>query len=137
MSNERIHHFSNIFYVENQETARRHQLLPGQVVIVVRNRSRWIHFLCPCGCAEALAINIDPLSDSSWKLIQEQQFNAISLMPSIWRTTNCEAHFVIWRNHIYFCDSDEDLPEDAVIELREEWRRIRANRHYSSCDEVY
>ena len=31
------------------------------------------------------------------------------MYPSVWRTTGCKSHFIVWRSRIYWCDWHEEL----------------------------
>jgi hypothetical protein len=48
--------------------------------------------LCPCGCGEALHMNLIPDERPCWRLTKHQD-GTISLHPSIWRKKGCCAHF--------------------------------------------
>ena len=60
----------------------------------------------------------------------------ITLMPSVWRTTGCESHFIVWRNQVWWCEfgsdddrdtpvvAEESWPLEMEDELKSEWRRL-------------
>jgi hypothetical protein len=122
----------------------------GRFVVVVRETARAALFDCPCGCGEVVAINLDPRTGLAWRLRIDE--GGATLMPSVWRTTGCRSHFIVWRSGIWWCrfrgedlseddeaSSDrahrdasagvgEEWPEAMDVELREEWRRIRGQR---------
>src|SRR4051812_22851407 len=120
----------------------------GRLAVVVRDTPRAALFDCPCGCGDLVIINTDPRSGPAWRIRVDA--TGATLMPSVWRTTGCRSHFIVWRSSIWWCrfrepedvpgerddrSSDEplgtrpvgpeDWPEEMDAELREEWRRIR------------
>ena len=113
----------------------------NQVVVLRRDQARAVLFMCPDCCGELLTVNVDPQAGRAWRLREGIDGN-ITLMPSIWRTSGCYAHFIIWRSRIWWCriadDDDSRDGDDSAgwgdtewaaamdAELREEWRRIRA-----------
>jgi Family of unknown function (DUF6527) len=111
-----------------------------QVVVVRRGQARAVLFMCPNGCGDLVTVNVDPGAGRAWRL-REGSDGSITLLPSIWRSSGCYAHFVVWRSRIWWCrtanDDDTQDGDDSVgcgdaewtagmaAELREEWRRIR------------
>jgi hypothetical protein len=71
----------------------------GDLALVVRGQPRWLVMRCPEGCGEDLSINLDARSGKAWRLDRR---NGLSVFPSIWRESGCEAHFIIWRNEIWW-----------------------------------
>ncbi len=92
---------------------------PGDAVLVYRGCDRSVVMGCPDGCGEILTINLDERAGKAWeKYGSETKF---SLFPSVWRSTGCESHFVVWRGHIDWLTSEwwepsEDLKQ-SVYEL--------------------
>jgi hypothetical protein len=101
---------------------------PDAVVIVDRQGPRNLVFSCPCKCGEILSINIDPAAGSAWRMLND--FSGVSLMPSVWRTTGCRSHFILWRSRVWWCmydDVDEDdWPFEIDADLRREWFAVRS-----------
>ncbi|MES2523230.1 MAG: DUF6527 family protein [Gemmatimonadota bacterium] len=114
---------------------------PGRLAVVVRGIPRSVVFACPCACGDVIVINLDPAVADAWRMrVEDEQ---LTLLPSVWRTTGCRSHFIVWRNGVWWCRwrsdvapprgepdvrtraEDEAWPEDMDHELREEWRRIR------------
>ena len=113
---------------------------PDQIVVLRRDHARAVLFMCPDGCGDLLTVNVDPGAGRAWRLREGSEGN-ITLMPSIWRTSGCNAHFIVWRSQIWWCRiadwevshddngatiGDAEWPVEMDAELREEWRCIRA-----------
>ena len=80
---------------------------PGEAALVHRGVDRSLVIACPDGCGEMLTINLDRRSGPAWRFYQDDA--AISMYPSVWRTTGCKSHFIVWRLRIYWCDWHEEL----------------------------
>lgn len=103
---------------------------PGDVALVNRGRPRSLVFSCPDGCGAILTINLDPRSGRAWRLYRDHK--GISLHPSVWRDTGCEAHFILWRDRLIWCgalsqfatepDYDGALEGRVLGALTEEFR---------------
>lgn len=118
---------------------------PDALVVVRRHWTRAVLFNCPDGCGDVLVINVDPSAGQAWRL-REDEGGGITLMPSVWRSSGCYAHFILWRSRVWWCryfddDSRDDIlrdrdsaeepwPAEMDVELRDEWRRVRAERRY-------
>ena len=124
--------FEDVLQVNAQSEARRIvALVPGTMAVIDRAGPRAVLFQCPCTCGDTLVINVDPGAGKAWRLRVDR--SGLSLMPSVWRTSGCRSHFILWRNQVWWCDwydeEDEDEPSWPVEmdgELKAEWRRIRA-----------
>lgn len=128
--------FTQTLTVDRQSAARATLLRdPGAFVAVVRGTPRAAVFRCPCGCGDTLVANTDPKTGPAWRLRLDA--DGATLMPSVWRTTGCGSHFIVWRSRIWWCrsldrsqpaqaeDVDEsEWPTEMDSELLEEWRRI-------------
>jgi len=112
---------------------------PSAVVIVRRaERDRSVSFLCPCGCGEALTLNVDLGAGRAWRLVVEK--GELTLLPSVWRDTGCQSHFVVWRNRIWWFGFDESddyplWPARLRNELRTEWEHLRLRRDQSAISD--
>lgn len=71
---------------------------PGDAVLIQRGVPRWLMIKCPCGCGEEIPVNLDKRAGKAWRLYQGA--SGLTLFPSVWRDTGCEAHFIIWRDQI-------------------------------------
>lgn len=129
--------FGRLEVVESVSTAR---VLAGEdancLTLVFREKARLAVFQCPCGCKDLLTINLDRNAGVAWRHKLRQ--GRLTLLPSVWRTSGCESHFILWENHVWWCfpwwdESSEttELPNEADRELTKEWRRIRAERKKS------
>jgi hypothetical protein len=81
-------------------------------MLVERGRLRWFVMRCPCGCGEELPVNLDPDFSDAWRLYGDAE-TGFSLFPSVWRTTGCKSHFVVWRNQIFLFDKYDYETEGA------------------------
>jgi hypothetical protein len=142
--------FTEVFVAEGQGAARAAlRERAGSLAVIVRDTPRAALFKCPCGCGEVVVINTDPRSGPAWRIRVDA--TGVTLMPSVWRTTGCRSHFIVWRSRIWWCrfggddvgepspsaslltetedgavvDDQDEWPDAMDAELREEWRRIR------------
>jgi hypothetical protein len=122
--------FGRVEFAESQSEARVLASEPGVIAIVRRGADRAVLFLCPCGCGEMTVINLDPAIRPVW----HHYFSAsgLTLMPSVWRTTGCCSHYIVWRNCVYWCDDSEEVgggdkgwPLELNRELIRAWRTLR------------
>ena len=74
-------------------------------------------FFCPLGCGDILSVSIAPDHQKSWK-VTEHENGALSISPSVWRTTECRCHFWIRKGRIVWC---EDPPLRTA--LKKKWNR--------------
>jgi len=111
----------------------------SRIAVVDRGGPRSVVFQCPCGCAEVLVINVDPALKKWWELRRTER--GLSLVPSVWRTTGCRSHFILWENRVWWCSlrdhewdelpEDEAWPRELINALRRAWDRYRARRRQS------
>ena len=85
------------------------------IVVVHRSVDRAVLFQCPSGCGDTLVINLDPRAGAAWQLREPD--GEVTLMPSVWRTTGCFAHFVLWRSGVWWCRFDDPHDLDDLIDL--------------------
>lgn len=104
----------------------------NRLVVVDRDGERNVVFQCPCGCAEILVINVDARLQQSWRLRRSRK--GLSLIPSVWRTSGCRSHFVLWDSRVWWCGPLDDADEDPAKQeswprgLLRELRRVSMNR---------
>lgn len=126
----RLERFTGLATVARQHEAREHVLAHhGDVALVERGAVRNAVFQCPCGCGDVLVINLDPAAGPAWRhRVDEGQ---LTLMPSVWRDSGCESHFVLWRSEIYWCGATEEdtdaqsWPATLRAELKGWWQAWR------------
>lgn len=75
---------------------------PGDIALVKRGVVRSAVMRCPDGCGEVITLNLDPRTDKAWRLYQSP--DGLTLFPSVWRTTGCQSHFVLWNDILYWID---------------------------------
>jgi hypothetical protein len=75
---------------------------PGDAVIVKRGHVRALVLNCPDGCGEKLTINLDRNAGKAWRLYSE--LDSLTLYPSVWRSTGCRSHFILWSDRFYWND---------------------------------
>lgn len=95
---------------------------PGDYVFVVRGVPRSIIMKCPDDCGEVLTINLDQRAGPAWRTYRRS--GLLTVYPSVWRESGCRAHFIIWRDHLLWCDwyetaesTDEKLLESLKLIL--------------------
>lgn len=96
---------------------------PADIVLVERGVPRSAVMRCPDGCGELLTINLDRRTGKAWRFYDRD--NGVSLYPSVWRTTGCRSHFIIWEGGIYWNDGRDGFRRpleyerltDAVLRL--------------------
>lgn len=59
--------------------------------------------LCPCGCASQIDLNLDRHIRPYWSLIVHWN-GAVSLSPSVWRTSGCRSHFWLKNGRLHQCN---------------------------------
>ena len=76
-------------------------LNPGDTTLVLRSHPRLIVMMCPCGCGDQIVINVDPNAGPAWSVYcVDDNFEELTIYPSIWRDTGCGSHFIVWRGNI-------------------------------------
>ncbi len=98
-------HFQGV--VEHRHEADDLVARAGEAALVHRGVDRSLAIACPDGCGEMLTVNLDRRSGPAWRFYRDA--STISVFPSVWRTTGCKSHFIVWRSRIYWCDWREEL----------------------------
>lgn len=91
--------------VESRAEAEGELCSPGDAVLIARGIPRWLLLACPCGCGAEIPINLDSRAGKAWRFYKHPT-QGVSLYPSVWRDTDCEAHFIIWRDRIFVFGDD-------------------------------
>jgi|ERR1700733_9683213 len=106
--------------VATRGEASAHLKEPGDAVLIERGRPRLFLLSCPCGCMEEFPINLDPRAGPAWRLYRSGHSN-LSIFPSVWRTSGCRSHFIIWRGKILLFGSEDEfeptVQEDEIARL--------------------
>ena len=108
--------------VDSRANATEHLKRPGDAVIVDRQGPRWLVLSCPCGCRAEVPVNLDRRAGPAWRIYESSK--GTSIYPSIWRDTDCQSHFIIWRDNIlmlgeHYGESwidERDAGEDELME---------------------
>jgi hypothetical protein len=58
---------------------------------------KWLVFVCPCGCGETRRVSVSPAVHPAWRLVISHD-DELSLYPSVWLQSECEAHFILRDN---------------------------------------
>ena len=77
---------------------------PGDCTIVIRGVPRTVVMMCPDGCGETIAVNLDRRVGKAWRKYEHNK--KLTIYPSVWRDTGCRAHFIVWNDQILWCDVD-------------------------------
>lgn len=107
----------------------------GMIALVHRGVARAAVFQCPCGCGEVLVINLDSRTPQAWR--HRLRGARLTLMPSVWRDTGCESHFILWEHSVYWCGPVENellerhWPKPLREQLRSWWVEWRLKRNRS------
>lgn len=92
----------------------------GDAATVMRGVLRSVVMRCPDGCGEIFVINLDQRAGKAWTI--DMRHNKMTIVPSVWREGGCEAHFIIWRDNIIWCDRNwrynVEPPYDLALEKR-------------------
>lgn len=99
---------------------------PGDAVLIQRGVPRWLMIKCPCGCGEEIPVNLDKRAGKAWRLYRNKE--GMTLFPSVWRDTGCEAHFIIWRDQIvtFGSSANSDNSPGPSLDLTNLARRVLA-----------
>ena len=121
--------------VNSRATASVHLKRPGDAVIVDRQGPRWLVLCCPCGCGAEVPVNLDRRAGPAWRIYESPK--GTSVYPSVWRDTDCESHFIIWRDNIFLMgsrdgDSWSDDVEDGEDRLLDRVLEVLSDREQSA-----
>jgi hypothetical protein len=98
---------------EHQSTAASLLREAGDLALVTRGVPRSVVILCPDGCGERLTVNLDARSGPAWRLYNK--VGKLTLFPSVWRESGCEAHFILWNDIIYWSSLDDVALNDGAV----------------------
>ncbi len=84
---------------------------PNTIYVVGDDECVWAAALvCPCGCREIIHLSLVRDASPSWR-VQVNGEGVVTLLPSVWRTTGCRSHFVIYRGRLLSCRKEPDLTD--------------------------
>jgi hypothetical protein len=86
-------------YVAARLTEMPESLVTGRVFLVGNGKPWAAAFLCPCGCGDAIRLNLLPEARPSWNVMVHKD-NTVSISPSIRRDVGCHSHFWIERGYV-------------------------------------
>lgn len=121
--------YTRVATVERVGEARGAVAHDPETIVVVRRDGRYRNAVlrCPCGCDDIVVLNLDRGAGSpSWHL--RLLDGRLTLVPSVWRTEHCGAHFVLHDNEVWWCGplgDVPDLPADLGHTLKAWWRALR------------
>lgn len=125
--------YTDVVRVRNQTEARAALARSSATVAVVdRDGPRSVLFSCPCGCGDIVVINVDRRAGKSWRFREDER--GLTLMPSVWRTTGCRSHFVLWHGSVWWCHptaADVEWPAEMDSELSTVWSEFRSRKRRS------
>jgi hypothetical protein len=88
-------------------------LLPDLIYVIGDDECNWLAAIrCPCGCDELIQLSLVRDARPSWRVAVERG-GAATLLPSVWRTTGCKSHFIIYKGRLIWCSSDHWGNDDA------------------------
>lgn len=76
---------------------------PYLVYIAGFGKNSWAaSMLCPCGCKEAIELNLLREVRPRWDVVEHAN-GTVSLIPSVWRSSGCRSHFILRDGLIHWC----------------------------------
>lgn len=80
-------------------------VLPARALVLVRDDGEdWsVGMRCPCGCGDALEMMVLAEAEPRWTLTTDHK-GLPTLHPSIWRRTDCKAHFWLRHGRVIWCE---------------------------------
>lgn len=78
--------------------------IPPKVIVVVghKNFPKWVLMQCPCGCKDLLTLSLMKKFDPFWSY-EADNWNRITLSPSVWKNDGCRSHFFIKKGKLIWC----------------------------------
>ncbi|WP_425607668.1 DUF6527 family protein [Pelagicoccus enzymogenes] len=72
----------------------------GVVYVQVASNGPWsLAFECPCGCREAIYLNLLKESRPAWNF-EIRWFKGLTINPSVWRKVGCRSHFFVRQGEV-------------------------------------
>ena len=80
------------------------------VIYVIGVPQAWAAVMsCPCGCGSAIHLNLLPGASPRWD-IEDHGDRAVTVCPSIWRTSGCRSHFFIREGRVVWTPALSEAP---------------------------
>lgn len=114
----RIIHLCGV--AQYRDEAERLLVAVGDAALVERGQPRSLVMKCPDGCGDTLVVNLDNRAGKAWRL--DLRSGKTTLYPSVWREGGCGSHFIVWRDHILWCDRWEHDNVEPLYDARIEQR---------------
>ncbi|WP_229502990.1 DUF6527 family protein [Pseudoduganella guangdongensis] len=57
---------------------------------------------CPCGCGDTIELLLVAEAKPRWDITIDRQYRP-SIVPSVWRSSGCKAHFWISKGRVHWC----------------------------------
>ena len=87
---------SRVVRVSRQAEAVKEIQRPGTIVLIGSEAiTKRVQFLCPCGCADAVSLNLLQEIGPAWRIAIDEK-DRVSISPSIRRQSGCRSHFVLF-----------------------------------------
>jgi hypothetical protein len=86
--------------------------------MVLRGVPRSLVMKCPDNCGDVITLNLDKRTGPAWRMYGDPA--RLTLYPSVWRETGCEAHFIVWRGHIFWCmgeSYEQPMLDKGLVDL--------------------
>jgi hypothetical protein len=128
--------YRDVFYprialVADQATAAQ-SLAPGVIVVIAAGETlKSLRFLCPCGCAETITINLIARVGKAWN-VSFTQHRGLSLWPSVWLNVGCQSHFILRYNTARLLYGR--MPKMSKQQQAEWWSTLPTRRPLESRD---
>ena len=88
----------------------------GALYVVGEGGYSWsAGLLCPCGCGEAIQLNLVPPGPPLWR-VRTYSDGTSTISPSIWRNIGCMSHFWIRRGRVMWVGRGEPPPPSRASE---------------------
>ena len=89
-------------------------LKPATLYVAGEERYPWAAaMLCPCECGEVIQLNLLAQASPCWT-VRHHHDDAVSLMPSVWRTNGCRSHFFVRNSRIDWCLSEDASSSERI-----------------------
>lgn len=105
----RVRGYDPVVEVSGRSEAEKIRTYKSMVLIRDAHGPRWLQFNCPCGCGEAVWVNLRRGAGPAWSLRVDNR-GQVSLWPSVVRNSGCMSHFVLHSGRAYVIADDLFAP---------------------------